>query len=477
MKTAAGDAGEFRALVASSSYNAFTSSLTFHPDVGESFARDATEAYSFCSWLYEDLPGALHTMMPLQVHESLSLDQLRQFRRLSPTAKADVLAFETLQLHELTHIVDLLTTPFGATFHGFFADEFVTISPILEYLSEHPEIDLAPPFRELTPDLPHWTESLGRLRKTDRFFRAMRDVNPAEIKLGWKTLDSERIPLYGNPLTQVTVLGEIFTVLVPWSGRDFLRISSILEARALANCLRHLINRFRNDVELAREELHRYLEVLYSRQHVRRDYWLLLDLLAGLCGKPDYPSLIADQDDTRLFDQVPSLLSAITWFALHGPDSEVRCIMAILGLQSLSRQGVHFDDAGELLDALEKFFPNKPDVDTARLLVLQALRNQQAQLDFTAVDREVKEHLDYTYSVLIHQIGRQVGTRWVNPLGMPWDGNPFRYFDETDAEHLGGRYQAPARVHEWVKLRELLMVARHGNDTIKRKSLSEWVNP
>src|SRR6202012_1946678 len=94
---------------------------------------------------------------------------------------------------------------------------------------------------------------------------------------------------------------------------DPMPIQTVLETRALANCLRHILWRFRDDPVVGAREMKRYLACFYPPS--ADDYRLVFDALARLFGFADLPAALDGLAHTPVesLDQLPVLAGLVGW--------------------------------------------------------------------------------------------------------------------------------------------------------------------
>lgn len=480
----------FRTAFAACTYDHFTTETRFHPALGEAFAWTAPDAYRFCVDAYRnsDLrPSAYDAVLSPPAFEERVL---AEYRTLSASARADVLGWETLVLHEFTHHVDHLTTPAGLFFHLGLLEEYLALQQLLPVLYAAPKVDLTPPLRELLDQV---SESLGDARGADpsvvdtlRYVDGMlrpserEGVGPADITPGWPGSSGALLPLLGVSFAPVTVCGQP-TVHEPGRPETRVRNTTIFEGRAVAHCLRFVLGRFATDPALAGTEAIRYLDTYYPVGGTLADYAYLLDLFAHAYGSLTFRQLLEQQRATErliALEQVPSWLSTVTWYALHGPDPITRALLAIDASRRAfdTNRGTAqptFGRPGDMLDYLERVIPIEHPIDAR----LQATADSAGRLRVKAQsvrDDALREHFGRIFAILEHQLRKRVGHGYRTPLGLPFNGNPFPALADDDLE-LGTAYDPPARVRQWFQLRDLLLYRRRDGDGCKRPAIAAWL--
>ncbi len=251
---------------------------------------------------------------------------------LSDISKSAILALATFPLHEMTHHVDLLTTPFGAQFHG---------NCFLEYarFESHAASDIITLWRELktpiarsvlaTPD--GWTAGFANeshqriatrvaksLRPRLEFFETSKGSRHVPCVPGW-LVDGDwhkSLSLFDFELSLVTAGEHGYTFAM---GSDsYASAFAILEARAMANALSWIIFSI-NDQEKAVRECERFVNVFYDRSITHPNYTLLLDLFTRVMSsgrEATFHGMLPCLDSDKLL-RVLGTLSACCWYALH----------------------------------------------------------------------------------------------------------------------------------------------------------------
>ena len=106
-----------------------------------------------------------------------------------------------------------------------------------------------------------------------------------DITPGWGE-DRGYIALFGEPFEAVTLFGDTNTIRRSDAHRP-VTLQSVLETHSLANCLRHILWRFRDDPATGAREMSRYLHRFYPPG--ADDYRFVLDAIAKFFGFGDFP--------------------------------------------------------------------------------------------------------------------------------------------------------------------------------------------
>jgi hypothetical protein len=266
---------------------------------------------------------------------------MRAFRALPKADRVGVLGFVTFILHEMTHHIDFLTTPFGLNFHSKTIREYWSMQDFAPVLLENPELI---PARLIEFDAHFAAVYSAGKDAVEIPWYSMADWDSSELKSYWETLKDQVITLeawgdastvrplghqialgwagntepqrlFGHELECVTVNGFLASIR-PQGVKDwYVRPLTLLETRAVANSLKWLLYLLGPD---GQAEVHRYLVAIYRRPDLPKDYLYLLDLISGGFGYESIESLVAGAS-RQVLEQV--LMCSVTscWFALQAP--------------------------------------------------------------------------------------------------------------------------------------------------------------
>jgi hypothetical protein len=452
------------------SFNPYTLRLTVSDEVLSRFVSEDPHAYAFFYFAYSDPEGRLHNWHPLLDREPYSAARTNcveplsdQYRELDDRARLHVLAFETFLLHELTHLVDHLATPYGAMFQFRLCEEYLVLGPILEHLSSAQGPDLSVPlyrYRRAGGGAIDQTLA-GAAALARSFWAAEKPVNARHVTMGWPGAASDVLRLLGQDLRLAVAAGTLDTVLVPGSPAHFPTPRAVIEARALANCMKHILGRFRDDAELAGGELVRYLNEYYHVSEVDPAYRFVLDLFARWYGYPHVEKVVAAQSthanaSYELLDRVPTFIQVTTWFALLGPDPVARLLVALKHLEDTADQGRRFDGVEDWIADLVGFEP-EPTLNARLQAVAGYATALRERNDATNPHPALREHFDEVLARVQRQALRRRGEGTRPRLLVPPQGNLVTQdFIEHDADDLGGLYAGGPAVERWFNLREML---------------------
>lgn len=444
------------------------------------------EAYWFFLHAYPNI----NFWSPLSCQNRYSRKTLNNYITLSDNAKTVVLWYETILLHELTHFIDHFISFTGFAFHMYLIRDYLTLMPLLKHFNAHQDIDISAPLLEVLRmsthkqmrmnehDYQNIYSDLERIKLNLDVLMGKKEINRRDIKEGWWQKCKATVSLLYQDLECITI-GDEYTVLIPGYNNQFLRLSTLFEGRAIANCLRHIIHKFRLCPELAVSEIRRYLNTYYPEGKTHVDYLFILNLLAGIYANSSFCELIEIQAKIALkmqpkkaillLEQIPVFLSSLTWFALNYTNPISAFLTGTCALENTLAAGkVNFNQPIDLLNKLAIILPSDFDLNAKLQITVKKIQEQREQLS-QINDADIKFHFTHICNILEYQLRRRIGFGFISPLALPWNGNPIPFFTEIDWDHFGGLYQCSSRFKEWIYLRELLNKRR-----CKRDEISAW---
>ena len=405
---------------------------------------------------------------------------LNFFFRGEADERLEILAFLTLFIHEYTHRIDFLISPFGLQYYGntlreyWLMQEFVP--PILDDPKTIERMRFLVGFSEKGPpkqaEVGIW-EPLEQLIHLSYAWGDVSGVKPLGkyIEKGWNSsfLDSGDPFGVGVSLEPVTVLKIFHTFRLPGGDRLwYLRPLTIFETKAVVNSLLFILHVLG---ERGPEACADYYERLYlnRKDQLPRDYFFLLDLGAGIYGLEDFYALLKT-GHTVMIRSTLLMLSSICWFALQAPpplkdeDPRVanpifRLLLAFNFLSAYARGqlNVAFNSTEEgllMLDGSKNAAALfvKPIKDT----VPDCVRIIDSMIELNEVrtwNPEVKKHFRHIFKLMRpHFSERKPSYRSL--LGMPASGSPLlECRTKDDWELTYEDYQAPAEVKDWFSIR------------------------
>lgn len=404
-------------------------------------------------------------------------DTLAQYKKLDNEERAEILAFCTFNLHEITHHIDFLTTPFGTNFHGKAVREYISLQRLAPDLMKYANTALVRPLVSFAPP-----PGLGRdsplvrgwnaFRGIVYFFDALRGAHQTCVTRGWGSR-TDPFHLLTQDFNKVTVHTFMPSIEIPGHEKEYLRPTVIFEARALANCLRHLLHLLGGG-DFAKAELVRYLNTFYARGDVDPDYTFLFDLYARLWGHNHLSELVTNLPPEQI-ENVFMVISAVGWYALQAPppmdmnslfhsSPTARLLYVLSKTESLFAGGVRkqYESACDFLAEIDRderagamFFR---EIEETLTFTLSFLRNVREMNQTENENDLLRQHFNHLLDSQIWQIGKRVSNGYASLLGMPERGNPLLGVDEdTDADQLLFDYKPGEAVRSWFTFRENLL--------------------
>lgn len=430
---------------------------------------------------------------------------MRQFKAMPESASTEVLGFVGLIVHEFTHHLDFLTTPFGLNFHSKTIREYWSMQDFAPVLLENPEL--------IPERLIDFETHFAAVQRAGRDnveipWYSMRAWDSLELKTYWENLRGQVLTfeawgdastirplgyqiepgLLGEP-NSITIFGQKFEVVTVNSfftsirpngvNNWYLRHLTILETRAVANSLNWHLSLL-GDAGLP--DVHRFFVDVYGHEDLPRDYLFLFDLIARGFGSESFAALLA-KGAIGAIREALSMLITSCWYALQAPPPMDQ--MSLLASSSIVRLLVilqTFDDirAGRRKGGFASFVDLAGEVDQSEQAMkmhfrpigeimpfCRALTEKLAAMNEEKTwNPEVRSHFGRVLSLLAGSLGRRDG--YASLSGMPAEGNPVLGLDEDDVALLEP-YEPPAGVREWFTFRrDALFVFRPRSWTIDK---------
>lgn len=407
---------------------------------GESWAKLSTAAQSFLYGVYDRLDFGL----PLLCGEFWEPPVLDNFEMLSPDARTEVLLFETLVLHELTHRVDYTHSVHGAAFR------VVTIQQAIALLQLWPKLlannsnvngvvskwDADQVMRAGSDACDYWDTLKMSYRELVEYFQVL----PAHrIASGWSTENRNllRLPMpSGEPLEIATLSfadgTNVATVLLDSNkySSQYLRPAAVVEGRALCHAIRHLALRFQERPMLALQEISRYLGWA-APSPFAPDYRFLLDVVARHFGAVDLDSLIANElqrGRLQLISLVAAHAATTAWVALGGLDVSQRLIACICAYPECYKDGREVVAPWVLAARMENFLEERADRTGTRWNSaeenLQYSINNLRALSMDKLPPGIHLHSERMVEEIKQNLENRLGNGHICDAGFPNDGNP-----------------------------------------------------
>lgn len=411
--------------------------------------------------------------------------------------RLEILAFLTLFVHEYTHRIDFLISPFGLQYYVNTLREYWLmqdfVPPILDDPKTIERMRFLAGFSEKGPPIESQVEVWERLEQLIHLFYAWGDVSNVKplgkyITKGWSGLAFDSADPFGVDvsLEPVTVLNVFHTFRLLGSDRLwYLRPLTIFETKAVVNSLLFILHVLG---EQGAEACADYYERLYlqRKDQLPRDYFFLLDIGARIYGLEDFQALLKTGHAVAIRSTL-LILSSICWFALQAPpplkgeDSRVanpilRLIVGFNFMCAYARGQIKrsFDSAADGLLMVD-------DSKTAAALFVKPIRDtvpdcvriidNMSELNQERTwNPEVKKHFDQIFKMMRPHFSNREPT-YTSFLGMPDNGSPLLACrTKDDWEIVYDDYQAPTDVKEWFSIRTDLFFSllKPADDLIKR---------
>jgi hypothetical protein len=418
---------------------------------------------------------------------------LEFFFKSDEDVRAEVLSLLTVPVHEYTHRIDFIISPFGLNFYVQTLREYWLLQEFFPRILDNPEtvkhIRFLAGLRETLPSTS--LESAGLkdiwedLEGIIHIFYAWGDggtIQPLRkyIEKGWPLLTvagstGERLepPAIlkidgGEALEPVTILNIFESFRAP--RRDemwYLRPLAIFETRAIVNSLLFILHLFGEGGAAAC--LHYYENVYTRRQrHLPQDYFFLLDLGARLYDHRDFLALLRRGDGPVLRSML-KLLRAICWYALQAPphlktetfriaNPVFRLWAAYTFVHAVIHRKLNVApmSAGDLLMLVEERYNGAFFQKSIKAIVPDCLRiiDNMIALNLERTwNPDVKEHFDHVLGLIkLHFANRELSYR--SSIGLPNSGNPLLECQtENDWKIAIDDYRAAPATEEWFSIR------------------------
>jgi hypothetical protein len=428
---------------------------------------------------------SLHLLAMIPNVSLTSLPSVRDaYEDLSDDEKMEVLGFFTFPIHEHTHHIDYLTTPFGVTYHLHCCAEYIAMQRFIPTLIKQqgwlPSKPLAYCDEFLSPDL---STSWDNVKGWVRFFNAYRGAPAYRIK----DHDSVLVKLFGKALRYCSVDSTLESVRIPQAPKRYLRPETLLESRAVIHSLLYILFLF-GKTEAARAAIRLYLGVYYpattrSGAGGPTDHDLDYTFLFELCA----PMFIGIATFVELLEKAPMLsldswlrlIDGVTWYALQAPprsdnaDGPVagpveRFLLALMHLEDHIRTHgrLNHDSAVGLLNEMDTSewlrrhgcLPIHECLDNS-LTALRDIRCHNTNIG----SQSLRNHFRHVFKAQTYFLRERSKYGYNDLLGLPENGNVFSGIRGREAiDHLVLHYAKygytpKADVKEWFTDRENLL--------------------
>jgi hypothetical protein len=216
----------------------------------------------------------------------------RRYRSLTSDERLEVHTIIGFVLHETTHKVDLLVSPFGIQYVYLLIGEYLLLQDYLPRALDHPDhLQALRVLPQLTAP-PKGIVGAGELRELwDQLTEVVRkalawgdlgNLRPSadQVTAGWDDFKRTGDLLgAGEPIELVKVLNSFYSFRLQGAGNWYLRPMTIFEAKALANTMLYIL-----DISDSVSDVALYYRRVYLDHAVEPDYLFLLNTLARMHG-------------------------------------------------------------------------------------------------------------------------------------------------------------------------------------------------
>jgi hypothetical protein len=419
---------------------------------------------------------------------------MKRFRELSEDVRIEVLGFVTLMVHEITHHLDFLSTPFGLNFHIKTIREYWSLQDFVPILLENPEMiperfvdfdshwdrvrtsppeDFQVPWYSLRErDSEEIKKAWHSLRGQILTFEAWGDVSTVQpherhIERGWAG-STGTLKLFGRELLPITVHGFLATVTIPDGPSWYLRPLTILETRAVAHSMQWVIHLLGED---GFDALPGYFATMYRRAGLPADYFFLFDLVASAWNFPNFEELLQKAAlDVR--EHALSMLSCACWYAMQAPplmdqhslltsNPIARLLVVLMAYDDFlaGRNKRSFTSFVELANTLDQSTlprqwgcrPIQDILGSCRQTISTMIRLNESK----TWNPDMRAHFQHILELLRTQLDRR--DDYTSLVGLPEHGNPLFGLDNPEDRQLLDAYEPPEEVVSWFNFRNNLL--------------------
>jgi len=411
---------------------------------------------------------------------------------LNADERIDFLTFFTIDVHELTHHVDFMTTPFGVNYHYKLCAEYIAFQEFIPQLLRHPEIIVDDRNLKLlnfddllsskNVDLElarRWNILKEKIRVFDAYFNKGKEkMRPIR---GFDNYPS--FQLFGANFESVLVNEFMLTIKIPNQTDYYLRPITILETRALIHSLRWILYQLGYSKSSVPEVVN-YLSA-YLQEDILPDYRFLFDLFLRIGEINSYPEL--ENFDAKGIDRFLSIISALCWYALQSPppvaetsllDSSpvARLLLAAIVLEKDALEICHKILKGEKLGFNMEASFDRIDAANRKIdslhgnsglspirKILDASIGTLKQIKWMnreyVINEEIRKHFDHIFEIQEYQLEKRIQSGYSSTLADPLFGNPlYGMQDDTDFDQLiPSNYKPSRHVLAWCDFRENLV--------------------
>ncbi len=410
----------------------------------------------------------------------------RAYELAGPQGRAEINAMICGVLHEISHRVDLLITPFGVQYLMAAVEEYLLLQEFVPQAVDREETLCALTLlKNLTDGLPsdaakepRLVQLWPRLHQVLRRTLAWGDLGSrkppeSEIALGWfgRSEDLDGLGLSPHdPIELITVCGLVRTFRPKGIKGWYVRPMTIFEAKALANTMLHVLKLSGGQVD----EVRLFFDACYGDrlEELEPDYLYIFDVVARIIGPLSFRDALA----AARSDQIATLLrivSGVCWFALQAPpvfeDSKLSpaaasvTIRLFVALHELASQLRQRPQLGVVSALCSQFESTRLFRGTEQAIIGDALIESLQGLD--ALESNVKEIWNPDVRSWFQHLIRVMRpyfdkreARYDSLLGMPDDGNIVPGVrKQHEWEALYDDHVPQGNAAEWLALRPTLL--------------------
>jgi hypothetical protein len=413
---------------------------------------------------------------------------VKAYRAMTPEERLEVHAIIGFVVHETTHKVDMLISPFGVQYLHLMMREYLILQSYLPRALDHPgyieTLRVLPKLTEPPKGLleegelrAHW-DALTQVVRRTLAWGDLGSLKPpaSQISPGWNAefIGEHDYFRTGAPVETVSVLKSFLSFRPAGAGSWYLRPMTIFEAKALASTMLYIL-----DISGDLNEVELYFQRVYLDHagDLEPDYLFLLDTLAQLHGPENFAAAI-ESGNLNGVRHILLLASALGWFALQAPpvlpgvagisavsgNPVLRLFVALFHLPGLLKNdGPEIGNtAAALLMAIEgqKLFSTLEQAPIAAALTATRQALKMLREDTGKIwNPEVRKHFVRLLDIVEPQIESRQDT-YNSALGMPDKGNPRGYVNSKADMELFYHDHAPDGAYaEWLEMRGALLFA------------------
>ncbi len=405
------------------------------------------------------------------------------YNRMNDSQRIEVLAYLTIDIHEFTHHVDLITTPFGVNFHAKSFFEYLQFQHFGYEILKIPELIHGRLIDFDDNDIknnPLIYRSWKDLRSKIFFFNACygqfsKISNIAEYS-------SKTFNILNKSYSTSILEGFMATIKIPNIENRYLRPITILETRGLINSLQWILYILGND-DSAKKMVVEYVRRIYGSDNISPDYKFLLDLFAAGYGKENFINFLSESNFSNL-NQNLTVVSGFCWYALQSPplmnendlvdvaSPIARLLIIIMAFQKLLQKSIKYNqnpiifesvlDIYNRSDTTEEFkFVTRP-IDEILNFCLDFIEYVQKINKVLIFNTQLRNHYEHIFNLQRQQINNRKPYGYLSPYGLPYYGNPLKgisyhplcYKEKDPEKQLLKNYTSGIVTQSWFDLRQ-----------------------